>query len=58
MQEEERKEILTDITYATNIATSAFKNLKHGMTSSSKKKKKELPYDPAIPLLDIYGYIL
>ena len=57
MQEEERKEILTDITYATNIATYEFKNLKHGMTSSSKKKK-ELPYDPAIPLLDIYGYIL
>ena len=40
MQEEERKEILTDITYATNIANSALKNLEHGMTSSSKKKKR------------------
>ena len=53
----ERKEILIDITYAANIANFEFKNLKHGMESFLKKKRIELPYDPAIPLLDIYGYV-
>ena len=53
----ERKEILTGITYAANIANSECKNLRHGMESFSKKKRIELPYDPAIPLLGTYGYI-
>ena len=55
----EWKEILTDKTCAGNTSHSELKNLKHGMVGSSKKKKKkklnlELPYDPAILLLDIY----